>query len=151
MKKPLVAAMLASLMCVGCAPDPKSGKGFTLPEGDVQRGQETFAQLQCQACHTVSGVTFETLETQPGEKMVALGGAQTRVQTYGELVTSIINPSHRFARGYPVEEVASDGESKMRKYNDEMTVQQLIDLVTFLESHYFVKKYDPTHYPPYYL
>ena len=150
MKKPLVTAMLASLMCVGCTPDPKSGKGFTLPEGDVQRGQATFAQLHCQACHTVSGVTFADLETQPDDEIVALGGVKTRVQTYGDLVTSIINPSHRFAKGYPVEQVTTDGESKMPKYNDQMTVQQLIDLVTFLESHYSVHQYEPTPYPPYY-
>ena len=37
----------------------------------------------------------------------------------------------------------------MRKYNEEMTIQQLIDLVTFLESHYSVREYEPTPYSPY--
>ena len=150
MRTPLIAATLVVSICLGCTPEAKSGKGFALPEGDVQRGQETFAQLQCQACHTVSGVTFENLEAQSEEKIVALGGAKTRVQTYGDLVTSIINPSHRFAKGYPVEQVAADGESKMRLYNEQMTVQQLIDLVTFLQSHYSVKEYEPSPYAPYY-
>lgn len=148
MKTILAVATLFALTALGCAPNPKSGKGFTLPDGDVQRGQQTFTQLQCQACHTVSGVKFELLENSP-ERKVALGGEKTRVETYGELVTSIINPSHQFAKGYPVDETQVDGESKMRKYNDEMTVQQLIDLVTFLESHYSVKPYEPTSYSPY--
>jgi mono/diheme cytochrome c family protein len=135
---------------VGCTPDPKSGIGFTLPEGDIERGQQTFSKLNCQACHTVAGVTFDGAEPSPDHKIVALGGAKSKVQTYGDLVTSIINPSHRFAGGYAEEDVATAGESKMRLYNDEMTVQQLIDLVTFLESHYSVIRYDRTPYGPYY-
>jgi hypothetical protein len=73
--------------------------------------------------------------------MVTLGGEVTRVKTYGELVTSIINPSHRLARGYPTEEVSAAGESLMALayLNDVMTVQQLIDLVAFLQARYEVR------------
>lgn len=158
------------LAIVGCTPDPKSGKGFTLPQGDVERGKNAFTQLNCQACHSVVGVTFseaseptDSESTNPEstnpesanpesavQKMVALGGAKTKVQTYGDLVTSIINPSHRFAKGYDESQISEDGESKMRKYNDVMTAEQLIDLVAFLESHYSVKQYNPTPYGPYY-
>ncbi|WP_404309490.1 c-type cytochrome [Neorhodopirellula lusitana] len=138
----------------GCTPDPKSGKGFTLPEGDITRGKDAFEQLNCQACHTVVGVSFNDPEKSPDsetsdQKIVVLGGSKSRVQTYGDLVTSIINPSHRFARGYDQADIAMEGESKMRNYNDVMTVQQLIDLVAFLESHYSVKPYEPTRYSPY--
>jgi mono/diheme cytochrome c family protein len=132
---------------VGCTPDPKSGKGFSLPEGDIERGQQTFTQLKCQACHTVAGVTFEEAEMSQGQNVVPLGGVKSRVETYGELVTSIINPSHSFAEGY--EDTAKENQSAMRTYNSEMTIQQLIDLVTFLESHYSVKSYDRTPYSPY--
>jgi hypothetical protein len=34
--------------------------------------------------------------------------------------------------------VANDGESKMPVYNGYMTVQELIDIVTFLQPHYDV-------------
>jgi hypothetical protein len=44
--------------------------------------------------------------------------------------------------------VATDGASQMRNYNDVMTVAQLADLVTFLQSHYTLVPYEPTHYPP---
>jgi hypothetical protein len=73
--------------------------------------------------------------------MVTLGGEVTRVKTYGELVTSIINPSHRLAQGYPTEEVSAAGESLMALayLNDVMTVQQLIDLVAFLQARYEVR------------
>jgi mono/diheme cytochrome c family protein len=148
MKKLMIAAAFV-VICSGCSPDPKSGKGFSLPDGNIERGQTTFAQLQCNACHTVSGVKFDDGEIDSAETIVALGGEKTKVETYGDLVTSIINPSHRFAKGYETDQVAEDGQSKMRLYNAEMTVQQLIDLVAFLESHYSVIKYEPTPYYPY--
>ncbi len=150
MSRYFVSAALLAVTALGCAPNPKSSKGFSLPEGDIARGKDAFAQLQCQACHTVSGVTFDQLETPTDQKIVALGGAKSNVQTYGDLVTSIINPSHRFAQGYSEPDVAEDGKSKMRNYNSEMTVQQLVDLVTFLESHYSLIEYEPTPYGPYY-
>lgn len=142
-------AVLLAFSLTGCTPDPKSGAGFTLPDGDAERGKQTFAQLQCNACHTVRGVEFAPLEAAE-EKVIALGGERTSVITYGELVTSIINPSHRFAAGYKQDEVETDGQSKMRVYNDEMTVTQLMDLVAFLQSHYEVRAYQPTPYTPYY-
>lgn len=130
----------------GCATSPKSGKGFTLPQGNVQAGKANYVSLQCNACHTISGVEQTVAEP---ELSIALGGEVTRVRTYGDLVTSIINPSHRLAKDYPVDVVSVDGKSKMRNYNDAMTVTQLIDLVAFLESKYKLLEYDLTNYPMY--
>jgi len=69
---------------------------------------------------------------------VVLGGDVTHVKTYGELVASIINPSHKLAKGYVEEAVSEGGVSKMLVYNDVMTVRQLTDLVVFLQPHYKV-------------
>lgn len=82
--------------------------------------------------------------------MIALGGDTTYVRTYGDLVTSIINPSHRFAAGYSAAETRVDGSSKMRIYNDELTVTELADLVAFLQQHYKLRAYQPSPYVPYY-
>ena len=131
----------------GCDRGPKSAHGFRLPDGDAEKGQEIFTKLQCTACHTVSGADLgEPLAKGPVD--VELGGEVTRVQTYGELVTSVINPSHKLAEGYPVEAITKDGESAMMNYNYIMTVQQLVDLVAFLQPHYqvVVPQYD---YPMY--
>ena len=62
--------------------------------------------------------------------------ATTARRTYGDLLTSVINPSHRISQAYLGEQVTTDGESRMRRYNDVMTVQQLVDIVTFLETQY---------------
>lgn len=141
--------MCALFAAAGCTADPKSGDGFTLPEGDAQRGQETFVALNCNACHTVDGVPIDPIESDQNT-IVKLGGKKGYVVTYGELVTSIINPSHRFALGYSPDQIKTDDQSKMRVYNDEITVTQLTDLVTFLEQHYELEIYHPTPYVPYY-
>ena len=137
------------LLAAGCNAGPKSSRGFTLPDGDAERGKVTFQQLQCHACHTVAGDQLAEWEGE-SELTVQLGGEVTRVKTYGELVTSIINPSHRLATGYPTQDVTVEGESKMKNYNDVMTVSQLVDLVAYLQAHYEVRPIEPTAYPHYY-
>lgn len=143
--------MIVSLsVASGCATPPKSGKGFTLPEGNAQAGKENYINLQCNACHTISGVDQIAADGKAPELSIHLGGEVTRIQTYGELVTSIINPSHRLAKGYPIEEVSVDGKSKMRNYNDVMTVTQLTDLVAYLQSKYKLFEVELTDYPEYF-
>jgi sulfur-oxidizing protein SoxX len=133
----------------GCATPPKSGKGFTLPEGDAQAGKANYVSLQCNACHKIDGVDQIAAGSGEPEHSIVLGGEVTRIETYGELVTSIINPSHRLAKGYPVEAVSVDGKSKMKNYNDAMTVTQLTDLVAFVQSKYRLLEYELTDYPMY--
>jgi len=134
---------------IGCN-DPESGKGFSLPKGDAPRGAEVFVQLKCNACHSVGDIAALESLAPPLRSPIALGGEVVRIQTYGELVTSIINPSHRFAPGHPADAVQADGQSTMTNYNDVMTVSQLVDLVTYLQTQYKLKEYELTDYPPYY-
>jgi mono/diheme cytochrome c family protein len=113
-----------------------SERGFRLPDGDAQAGRETFLYMQCNQCHTIKG---EELPTVAGfDPYVQLGGPVTRVKSYGELVTAIINPSHKLADGYARELVSENGVSNMYVYNSYMTVQELTDLVMFLQPHYNV-------------
>lgn len=137
-----------SVAATGCTPAPTSGKGFTLPTGDGEQGKAVFVTHHCHRCHKVSGV--EPLPEEEQEADIALGGEVRRISTYGELVTSIINPSHKLARGYALEEVSEEGESRMENYNDVLTVSELIDLVAFLQSKYKIRPPDVTDYPMYY-
>lgn len=142
------ATLLATvfLLIAGCA-GPKSGRGFTLPDGDVDQGKTAFVALNCHSCHTVSGADLPDPENR-GELIVALGGKTTRIQTYGELVTSIINPSHKVAKKY-TENQSGDSDkvkSKMVSNNDTMTVSQLIDIVKFLQAHYELEPVEPFPY-----
>ncbi len=142
----LLAATVAGLSA--CAPDPESSVGFTLPEGDVSRGKSAYVEFGCNACHSHPDVPQLEGAAQSGIS-VALGGESARVRTYGELVTSVINPSHRVARRGSPQVADETGESLMAAYNDVMTVTQLIDLVAFLQASYTLSPYQNTAYPVY--
>lgn len=144
-----LSGLCVSLVAVaGCTPSPNSGKGFTLPKGDSEDGRVAFVELNCHHCHTVAGTDLPLVDDR--EMNVRLGGAVSRIGTYGELVTSIINPSHRLAKGHRTDKVSDQGTSLMKNYNDVLTVQQLIDLTAFLQSRYVLRTYEPTDYPLYY-
>lgn len=67
---------------------------------------------------------------------VTLGGPVSRVVTDGELLTSIVNPSHKVTRSRLKELVATGGESRMADYTEIMTAKELIDIVAFLHTIY---------------
>lgn len=143
------ACLLLHPLLQGCYGGPESGMGFRLPEGDADRGREAFVELQCHSCHVVRDMELPAADTV--EMEVMLGREVSRVQTYGELVTSIINPSHRLAPHYTQPEVTDPaGESRMASayLNEVITVQQLIDLVAFLQPLYRVRapEYNPYGY-----
>jgi hypothetical protein len=138
---------LTLVVCLaGCGSD---GNEFTLPPGDAERGQAAFIKFRCYDCHRVHGVDLPPGE-EPGQVVVELGGEVERLRDYGDLVTAIVNPSHRLAKGYAESTVADEGKSRMTVYNDVMTVSQLIDIVAFLQAHYELRPYEPTPYPDYY-
>ncbi len=139
-----------ALILTACSQGPESPRGFSLPEGDVKRGEQVFVQYDCLSCHRLQG--YDAVVTERELKSpVILGGTVTKVKTYAELLTSIINPSHRLANGYQDDQITDkEGQSLMRNYNDVMTVSELIDLVAFLESYYELNPYAQSHYHLYY-
>ena len=107
-----------------------------------------FTELGCNNCHSVTDKIAHAPE-EDGAIHVELGGTVTRVKTYADLVTSIINPSHKLSRGANHMTTTADGQSRMPVYNDVMTVQQLVDLTAFLEGTYqvWVPPYNVYYYP----
>lgn len=156
MKKIIISILIGSaLLSAGCEQDTHSSRGFSLPKGFAGNGELLFREFQCVQCHTVAGTEFEGGEWRAAENVgisVELGGAKSRIQTYEDLVTSIINPSHRIAKGYPRSQVIDEGEtreedeSKMPVYNSIMTVDELADIVAFLEKQYTLQNYYETVY-----
>jgi sulfur-oxidizing protein SoxX len=71
---------------------------------------------------------------------ILLGGTVRSNKTYADLVTAIINPSHKIPKAYEaLSEVRLPGnrsKMEMYNYNEVMTVQELIDIVTFLQLEY---------------
>lgn len=129
----LLAGLLITCAIIsGCSP---SSPEFALPEGDVAKGQALFVSYSCTSCHTVSGLDLPAPEVK-GRVNVTIGGGVSKLKSYSELVTSVINPSHELVSRRRAEDVSQDGESLMTVYNDIMTVTELTDIVAFLESRY---------------
>ena len=112
----LVCLAAFGLFAVGCKDNVKSTRTFRLPEGNAVNGQAAFVSLQCIRCHSVAGVA--------------------RMRTYGDLLTSIIHPEFALSDARSPEQQAKLFTSPMRSFNQVMTVQQLIDLVAFLQPSY---------------
>jgi L-cysteine S-thiosulfotransferase len=139
-RKAGVPAGLAALVLVlgGCARDSHEVEGFTLPAGDIERGKLAFVDLGCRQCHTVAGVELPEYHV-PMRFQIELGGHVIKVKRYGELLTSVVNPSHDLAEQF-VDTIKSDNkrpaESPMPDFNHTMTIAQLIDIIEFLHSRY---------------
>lgn len=129
----LAGAGLMIALC-GCFRERTSGHGFHMPAGDAARGKAAFVALGCTGCHRVEGVELPAPERR-GPVMIALGGEVARVRTYGELVTAIIHPARDTALLRSRIPVAESGLA-MRDFSSEMTVRELMDVVTFLEPTY---------------
>ena len=144
----LVRSVILIGLVSGCEIGARPGPEFTLPEGSVEEGQVTFVSLQCISCHRIKDLDLPAPESE-GPVMITLGGGVTKIKSYSELITSIINPSHKLARGFPADQVSQDGESIMTVYNDVMSVSELIDLVTFLQAQYDLIERPGYRYPVY--
>jgi L-cysteine S-thiosulfotransferase len=130
----------ALLMLSGCRiyPDFASDFRFPIMRGDIERGQQAFLQLECHQCHVVNGVTLPAFSASR-PVTVELGGDIMFAKTYGDLVTSIVNPDHIISDTYLDQlpsEVRRTTTSSPMYLKEEMLVTQLIDIVAFLNSRY---------------
>jgi hypothetical protein len=141
----LVAGFVCIATLAACAPNTALVVRF--PLGNVERGREAFVALECHACHRIQDVQLTPPATTPTSFDVVLGGHTPRIETYGDIITAIVNPSHRLARSY--REAAGRGEASpmaAQFLNDVMTTQQLVDIAAFLRTEY---DYIPPPSPPY--
>lgn len=132
-----VLAILAAAM--GCESGRHSSAGFRLPpDGSIERGKAAFVSLGCNSCHEVYGVGLPKPTIQPPVPVI-LGGEVNKEVSDGYLTASIIHPSYRLA-SYPKNQIAVGNESRMPHFTGDMTVQQLVDIVEFLQSTYKIRE-----------
>jgi Cu/Ag efflux protein CusF len=104
------------------------GWQFTMPKGDVAKGREAFEKFACYVCHEVRGEKFPAAA--PGS---ALGPELSQMGPLHPLeyfTESIVNPNAHAPKKYR----GPDGKSTMPPANDRMTVQELIDLSSYIAS-----------------
>lgn len=136
----LAAAGVVGLVLLSACktyPDYTSDFRFPILQGDIGRGQQAFTSLGCTNCHAVSGVQLPRSAASP--VTVMLGGELMFAKTYGDLVTSIINPDHVISDRYLTQlprGARQRVDSSPMYMNPEMKVSELIDIVAFLNSRY---------------
>lgn len=133
-----ILLFISTILLFGCN---QQSRGFALPKGDLEAGKLAFYQFNCSSCHTIADIEWTGNEQ---DIKVPLGGKVTQIKTYGELVTSVINPSHKAEKKYLD---SAENVSKMKVYNEIMTIKELIDIVTFLQSEYEIEPPKDFYYP----
>lgn len=130
-----IALATLGLLAAGCEKNLKSTRAFALPAGDIANGKTAFVTLKCTRCHTVAGVELPP-PPEPTKPTLVLGGAVVQLRTYGDLLTAIIHPGYTRSETLPMTQWRAKTPPPMRPVNDVMTVQQMIDLVAFLQPRY---------------
>ena len=138
----LVLGLVGASVACSTARDP--AKGFRLAgSGDVHRGELAFLEFGCNGCHQVAGANM----TVPKAQAVKLGGSVIHEPSDGYLVTAIINPAYHAAH-YPAIGGAQAGNPQMPDFASRMTLQQLTDIVAYLQTRYaLLPNQVPAEYP----
>lgn len=103
------------------------GWQFTLPKGDPVKGRAVFDKFSCYSCHEVRGEHFPAASGEAVGPELSQMGPMHPLEYFTE---STINPSAVSAKKYR----GPDGKSKMPSFNEDMTVQELIDLSAYMAS-----------------
>ena len=144
----LLPALVVLLGLTACSGD-KPVKGFVMPAGDIAQGEQVFVDFNCHACHTIPGIELPQVKQKlPFD--VEIGGKVLRVKNHGELLTAVVNPNQSICMSYRLKMKEEGREvllSPMPYRGEEMTVAELIDLVTFLNAQY--EKLQPNYYSAY--
>lgn len=110
-----------------------------IPDGNAAAGKAVFEKYQCYGCHDVVGADYPPPSsiTPTFVAIGATGEPTSRV----ELMEAIIAPSHEFAKPTPPpgeradqRNIRSGSGSRMTDFSKQMTVRELLDLLTYLES-----------------
>jgi len=104
------------------------GWRFTMPKGDATKGRAAFEKFACYVCHEVRGEKFPAAA--PGNVLGPELSQMGPLHPLEYFTESIVNPSAHAAKKYR----SPDGKSTMPTANDRMTVQELIDLSSYIAS-----------------
>jgi Cu/Ag efflux protein CusF len=104
------------------------GWQFTMPKGDAAKGREAFEKFACYVCHEVRGEKFPAAA--PGSVLGPELSQMGPLHPLEYFTESIVNPSAHASKKYR----GPDGKSTMPAVNDRMTVQELIDLSSYIAS-----------------
>jgi mono/diheme cytochrome c family protein len=107
---------------------------FTLPPGDALEGKKLFVELECYKCHEIKGESFPLVgegDKVIGPELSQMAGAHP-LEFFAESIVNpnaVIDPQDK-EMGF----LGADGKSRMPTYSDALTVKQVAELATYLNS-----------------
>ena len=106
------------------------------PAGSLAHGEAAFTDLMCFRCHTLENRDLPDFDL-PAKLKIHLGGDAHALWTRDMFAQAIMNPQHMLSPQYQsvmieAGDVKGAKETPMPNFNQKLTVQQLIDLATFL-------------------
>lgn len=107
-----------------------STEEIKLPKGDPAAGKDVFNEAGCWACHEAPGFEGGKDDEQIGPNLTNIAD----IQNTRYLFESIIHPNAVIVGGAGSGHVGPDGKSQMPEFRDLLTVGQVLDLVSFLET-----------------
>ena len=121
------------VMISGCAEkapeQPYQPRSNFLSSGDPIAGRRTFLELKCQTCHRVAGDDFGLpVHDTAGPQL----GSTQAAQSADAVASSIAAPDHTISRE-PGAWQRPD-RPRMQDFSRVITVRQLIDLVSYIQS-----------------
>ena len=72
--------VIATLLLFACDQGAQSPRGFSLPEGNMEKGYLVFKKYQCQDCHRIAGEKESDNAQYLVAKPIPLGGSSGRIQ-----------------------------------------------------------------------
>ncbi len=101
-----------------------------IPDGNASLGKLAFKKYRCFDCHQFSEMYIESESTSNIKGPSIAFSDKDNIS----IATAIINPSHSIAPGYGKGVPEDEQISPMKNFKNQMSVQELIDLVAYLKS-----------------
>lgn len=103
--------------------------GIQMVRADEVEGRKAFIKHQCASCHSVFYDRALPKPTSDVDGPVL--GRPDRLHLPADIMNAIISPSHEISKDYKGE-LTLDGTSPMVRLTHVMTVQELLDIATYL-------------------
>jgi mono/diheme cytochrome c family protein len=130
----LVLAGGLSLFGQGPGASPKS----VFPTGKAEAGQVVFVEKGCHQCHSAGPTKLPAVELE-SRLVIELGGDVHAAWTRDDYARAIMDPNHLVSEDYQIAMIRLGDHFKaenspMPTFADVLRVNELIDLVTFLDT-----------------
>ena len=120
------------------AQDPGASPKSVFPTGKAEAGKVVFVEKGCHQCHSAGSTKLPAVELEQ-RLVIELGGDVHTPWTRDDYARAIMDPNHLVSEDYKIAMIRLGDHFKaenspMPTFAEVLRVNELIDLVTFLDS-----------------